>query len=171
MQRETNVEINYIERKNVIQAECIKILELREDDNSGLQKLKLVTDNKEEGLYFPECIKKQYDYLYDVMIKHGEIYGGFYEIKDLLEMVIKIPVIIFLYGMTDYIINDGADDTEDIRKSSFSQEGKYSPKVLEFYNIIIQYNARFVKNICVPRNNYSVSICANASSSVLPSPR
>lgn len=56
-----------------------------------------------DGINLPDFIKYQYDYLYDVMIKNGEIYGAYYKIKDILEILLKLPSLILLHGMDTYI--------------------------------------------------------------------
>ena len=63
-----------------------------------------------DGINLPDFIKYQYDYLYDVMIQNGEIYGAYYQIKDILEMLLKLPSLILLHGMDTYIKHGNIDE-------------------------------------------------------------
>ena len=101
---------SYVEIKNQINKECEKLL-----DESVRLKI------KENNL--PDFIKYQYEYLYEVMIKNGQIYGAFYQIKDLFEMNIKLPVIIFLSGMTKFIIDN------NINANDFGINARYHEKI------------------------------------------
>ncbi len=72
-----------------------------------------------DGINLPTFIKQQYDYLYNEMIRYGEVYGAFYQIKDILEILLKLPTLIFVEGISKYVVSENADiydEHEDSKK-------------------------------------------------------
>lgn len=121
----------------------------------GLQKRSIGRN----GINLPLFIKQQYDFLYDEMIYNGEVYGGFYQIKDILEILIKLPTLIFVEGISKYIISDNVDVFDEhsdgkeqltIAKELLEDLLKKAPSLGDWEQLAQKLKKRNIMDIPVP---------------------
>lgn len=90
------------------------------------------------GLNFPQFIIAQYNYLYDEMIANGEVYGAYYKIKDLWEMILKFAVLVFANGISSYISQQSQVLGQEIKYDDFGVNKKYSANIKLFFELLLR---------------------------------
>lgn len=90
------------------------------------------------GLNFPQFIIAQYNYLYDEMIANGEVYGAYYKIKDLWEMILKFAVLVFANGISSYISQQSQVLGQEIKPDDFGVNKKYSANIKLFFELLLR---------------------------------
>lgn len=113
------------DKRTAIRKECEDIYYNRKNVISKLHRRTIGNG----GINLPTFIKQQYDYLYNEMIRYGEVYGAFYEIKDILEILLKLPTLIFVEGISKYVISENADIYDEHKDSK--KQLKIAKELLE----------------------------------------